>query len=35
MSLSIVVLAGGKGTRIKPILGNTPKILAPIGGKTF
>ena len=35
MSLSIVVLAGGKGTRIKPILGKTPKILAPIGGKTF
>ena len=35
MTLSIVVLAGGKGTRIKPILGNTPKILAPIGGKTF
>ena len=35
MSLSIVVLAGGKGTRIKSILGNTPKILAPIGGKTF
>ena len=35
MSLSIIVLAGGRGTRIKSILGNTPKILAPIGRKTF
>ena len=35
MSLSIVVLAGGKGTRIKSVLGNTPKILARIAEKPF
>ena len=35
MNLAIIVLAGGKGTRIKPVLGNTPKILAPIAGKSF
>ena len=35
MKLTIIILAGGKGTRIKPILKTTPKILAPIAGKTF
>ena len=35
MTLSIIILAGGKGTRIKPVLKTIPKILAPIGGKPF
>jgi mannose-1-phosphate guanylyltransferase len=29
------VLAGGRGTRIRDVLGETPKILAPVGGETF
>ena len=33
MTLNIVILAGGKGTRIKNVLKNTPKILAPIANK--
>tara|TARA_B100000886_G_C20395852_1_gene480345 strand:- start:520 stop:1242 length:723 start_codon:yes stop_codon:yes gene_type:complete len=33
--LSIIVLAGGYGTRIKPILGKVPKLLAPIKGFPF
>ena len=33
--LSIVILAGGKGTRIKSVLGDIPKILAPIKNKFF
>ena len=35
MSLKIIILAGGKGTRISPIIGNTPKILASVAGKPF
>ena len=35
MSLKIIILAGGKGSRIKSVLNNTPKILAPIAGKNF
>ena len=35
MSLSVVVLCGGHGSRIKSILGEVPKILAPIGDKVF
>lgn len=31
----IVVLAGGLGTRIQPVLGDVPKLLAPIGGRTY
>lgn len=33
--IDAVVLAGGLGTRISSILGDTPKILAPIGKQTF
>ena len=29
------VLAGGLGTRIRPILGDTPKLLAPIRDQTY
>jgi len=35
MALKIIILAGGKGTRIKKVLKNTPKIMAPILGKPF
>ena len=35
MSLQIIILAGGKGTRIKPVLGDTPKILAKIKDRLF
>jgi NDP-sugar pyrophosphorylase family protein len=34
-SVDILVLAGGLGTRIRPVLGDTPKLLAPIGGRPF
>jgi NDP-sugar pyrophosphorylase family protein len=33
--IDVVVLAGGLGTRISPVLKDTPKILAPIGGRTY
>ncbi len=33
--LSIIILAGGKGTRVKSVLGDKPKILAPIKNKFF
>jgi len=31
----IVILAGGLGTRIQPVLGDVPKLLAPIGKRTY
>jgi NDP-sugar pyrophosphorylase family protein len=34
-NIDVVVLAGGLGTRITPILKDTPKILAPIGGRPY
>jgi len=34
-SVDVAVLAGGLGTRLRPVLGETPKILAPIGGKPY
>lgn len=33
--IDVLLLAGGKGTRIKSVLGDTPKIMAPINGKTM
>lgn len=30
-----VVLCGGKGSRLQPVLGNIPKCLAPVAGKPF
>lgn len=33
--IDTVVLAGGLGTRIRDVLGATPKILAPVGGRPF
>jgi NDP-sugar pyrophosphorylase family protein len=33
--LDVFVIAGGLGTRIGSMLGDTPKLLAPIGGKPY
>lgn len=33
--VDVVVLAGGLGTRIQPVLGDVPKLLAPINDKTY
>jgi NDP-sugar pyrophosphorylase family protein len=33
--INVAVLAGGLGTRVAGILGETPKVLAPVGGRTF
>lgn len=33
--LNVIVICGGKGTRIAGVLGSTPKVLAPIGGHTI
>ena len=31
----VYVIAGGLGTRIQPVLGDIPKLLAPIGGRPY
>jgi D-glycero-alpha-D-manno-heptose 1-phosphate guanylyltransferase len=33
--MKIIILAGGLGTRLRGVLGNLPKSLAPIGNKPF
>jgi NDP-sugar pyrophosphorylase family protein len=33
--LDILVLAGGLGTRVRPVLGDTPKLLASLGGRPY
>jgi NDP-sugar pyrophosphorylase family protein len=33
--VDVFVLAGGLGTRIRPVLGDTPKLLAPFRGGTY
>ncbi len=33
--IDVVVLAGGMGTRLRPIVANRPKVLAPVGGRPF
>lgn len=33
--VDIVILAGGLGTRVKPVLGDVPKLLAPINDRTY
>jgi NDP-sugar pyrophosphorylase family protein len=33
--ISVYVLAGGLGTRIRPVLGDLPKLLAPVKGEPF
>jgi len=34
-AIDIAIIAGGLGTRIKSVLGDTPKVLAPVGGRPF
>jgi NDP-sugar pyrophosphorylase family protein len=34
-TIDVLVLAGGLGTRIRPVLGDTPKLLAPVAGQTY
>jgi NDP-sugar pyrophosphorylase family protein len=34
-TIVVLVLAGGLGTRLRPVLGDLPKILAPIAGRPF
>ena len=31
----MLILAGGKGSRLKPVLPDVPKVLAPVGGRPF
>jgi NDP-sugar pyrophosphorylase family protein len=33
--IDVFVIAGGLGTRIQPVLGNVPKLLAPISGRPY
>jgi NDP-sugar pyrophosphorylase family protein len=33
--LTAVVLAGGLGTRLRPVVADRPKVLAPVGGRPF
>lgn len=35
VDVDVVVLAGGLGTRIQPVLGDVPKLLAPINDQTY
>jgi len=34
-AIDVLVLAGGFGTRIRPVLGDTPKLLAPVAGSAY
>lgn len=34
-STDVYILAGGLGTRIRPVLGDVPKLLAPIAGRPY
>jgi mannose-1-phosphate guanylyltransferase len=34
-AIDVVVLAGGLGTRLRPILADRPKVLAPVAGRPF
>lgn len=35
MDLSAVILAGGLGTRLRSVVNDRPKVMAPIGGRPF
>lgn len=35
MDVAAVVLAGGKGTRLRDVVPELPKVLAPVGGRPF
>lgn len=34
-SITVAILAGGQGTRLRPVIGNQPKVLAYVGGRPF
>ncbi len=34
-SMCAAVLAGGVGTRLRPVIGDMPKPLAPVNGRPF
>ena len=34
-NMQVVILAGGMGTRMKPVAGNLPKALVPVAGRPF
>lgn len=34
-SLDVLILAGGLGTRLRPAVGETPKVLAPVAGRPY
>lgn len=34
-SIDVAILAGGLGTRLRGVIGETPKVLAPVAGKPF
>lgn len=34
-NIDVAILAGGLGTRIRGVLGDTPKVLAPVAGRAF
>jgi NDP-sugar pyrophosphorylase family protein len=34
-AIDVFVIAGGLGSRIRPVLGNVPKLLAPISGRPY
>src|SRR5262245_10061264 len=33
--LSVAILAGGLGTRLRPVVADRPKVLAPVAGRPF
>src|SRR5438270_7534606 len=35
MITEAIILAGGLGTRLQPVVGELPKCLAPVGGRPF
>ncbi len=35
MKLTLVILAGGRGTRLGPVLGDMPKPMTPVAGRPF
>lgn len=35
MTITAVILCGGQGTRLRPVIGDLPKCLAPVAGQEF
>lgn len=34
-TINVIILAGGMGTRLKPVVSDRPKVLAPVAGRPF